>query len=119
MRDSKRSMAFADFALIVGLVLLAAVIFLIQSGGEKGTVVLIKRNGELLKSASISNDLTYDVDGLITVVIENGNVRVERAVCEDKLCEHMGRISKSGESIVCLPNGITVEIVGEEFDFII
>lgn len=119
MKNNKRNRAIADLALIAVLVLAAAVIFLFQSGKEKGAMVCIRRNGDLLKSVDITQDFTYDLDGLLTVVVENGEVRVEKAVCGDKLCEHMGRISRSGESIVCLPNGITVEIVGEEFDFII
>lgn len=118
MKDRK-SRVFADLVLISALVLIAAVIFIFQSGRDKGAVVLIKRNGETLKTALISEDLSYDLDGLLTVIVGNGEVRVENPVCEDGLCERMGSISRSGESIVCLPNGITVEIVGEEFDFIV
>lgn len=119
MKNRKKSMAVADFSLIAVLMILAAVVFLFQSAGEDGEAVLIKRNGELIKSVSLTQDIEYNVDGLLTVVVESGSVRVENAVCRDKLCEHMGGISKSGEIIVCLPNGITVEIVGGEYDFIV
>lgn len=115
--DKKK--AAADFILIAGIAVIAVLIFLFRSGGGEGGLVLIKRNGELKKSLPVAQNAEYDVDGLLTVIIENGKVWVINAVCEEKLCEKSGEISKSGEAIVCLPNGITVEIVGGEYDFIV
>jgi hypothetical protein len=36
------------------------------------------------------------------------------ADCPDKLCEKTGKISKNGETIVCLPHRVVVEIQGGE-----
>jgi hypothetical protein len=45
-----------------------------------------------------------------------------QADCPDKLCVHQKAISATGETIVCLPNKVVVEIAGEtedaEFDTI-
>lgn len=48
-------------------------------------------------------------------VIEVGEdkVRVIEADCPDKLDVKQGWISKPGEIIVCLPNRLTVEIIGD------
>jgi hypothetical protein len=32
------------------------------------------------------------------------------ADCPDKLCEKQGKISKNGQSIICLPNKIVIKI---------
>ena len=47
------------------------------------------------------------------VVIENGKVRVENSVCPSGSCEHSAAVSKKGESIICLPNKILIQISGE------
>ncbi len=47
------------------------------------------------------------------VVIENGAVRVAEADCPDQVCVHTGAISGPGETIVCLPNRLLIEITGE------
>ena len=41
--------------------------------------------------------------------------------CPDHLCEKMGRISSSGQSIICLPNRVVVEITGaaQEYDAVV
>jgi hypothetical protein len=36
---------------------------------------------------------------------------VEEASCPDGLCKSMGRISMSGQSIICLPNKVVIEIL--------
>ena len=39
---------------------------------------------------------------------------MEDADCPDRLCVKQGRIKKVGESIVCLPHKVVIEIVGEK-----
>ena len=34
--------------------------------------------------------------------------------CPDHLCENTGRIKYVGETIVCLPNKVTVMVIGED-----
>ena len=45
--------------------------------------------------------------------IENGQAWVTEASCPDKVCVHMGKISQPGQTIVCLPNQVVIEVVGE------
>lgn len=60
----------------------------------------------------LDEDRTVDL-GHLTVRIEGGFVWVEDADCADGTCERTGKISRAGQSIVCLPNGITVTIGGK------
>lgn len=50
----------------------------------------------------------------VHVVIENDKVWVDDASCPDKVCVRTGKINKSGQSIVCLPNKTVVYIEGAE-----
>lgn len=56
----------------------------------------------------------------ITVVIENREVYVWESNCPDGVCKASGRISRSGESILCAPAGVTLTVKGggDDVDFV-
>ena len=74
--------------------------------------VIITVNSEIFKETSLKSDKgqVIKINDTNTVVIENGYVYMQSANCNDKLCIKQGKITKIGESIVCLPNKIVVEI---------
>ncbi len=47
------------------------------------------------------------------LVIENGKAFIKSANCPDKICVKHHKISKTGETIVCLPHKLVVEITEE------
>lgn len=55
----------------------------------------------------LSSDL-----GTNALKIENGSVRMLESTCPDQVCVHTGIISKAGQTLVCLPNRVVVEITG-------
>ena len=87
---------------------------------SEGKTAVIEQNGTVAARLSLDKDTTYDVkiNGKITntVVIKNHAVSVSYADCPDKICKNHKSISKSGETIVCLPNKVTVTVEGGEND---
>ncbi len=51
--------------------------------------------------------------GICAIVIESGTVRVTSSDCPNKICIQMGRISRSGQWIACLPHQVFIRIIGE------
>ncbi|MGC9125101.1 MAG: NusG domain II-containing protein, partial [Caldisericaceae bacterium] len=51
-------------------------------------------------------------EGHLIVEVEGNRVRVSESTCKDHLCVKQGWIDRVGESITCLPNRISVSIVG-------
>lgn len=110
-----------DIALII-----IAVIFLVLWLIPKpvGGRVIISLNGEVFREISLNENSVIPIEtefGKNTVVIEEGEVFVTHSNCPDRLCEK-DRISKRGESIVCLPNRLSVTVEGknkEEVDVIL
>ncbi len=58
-----------------------------------------------------------DIDGHNKVVIADGEVWMEEADCPDKLCISQGKISRSGQTIICLPNKVMVTIKGGKSEY--
>lgn len=82
-----------------------------------GTEVRISLDGETYGIYDLVEDqrITIEKDGHTNVVvIENGTVYMESSSCHNQICVEHGRISTTNDSIVCLPNKVVVEIVGDK-----
>jgi hypothetical protein len=51
-------------------------------------------------------------DGYNLVIVKDDSIAIVEADCPDKVCIKPGFISKPGESLVCLPHKIMVEVKG-------
>ncbi len=99
-----------DIVIIVSVAaaFIASVVLLIGLSGQ-GSTVTVKQNNEIVYSEKLSYDVTVTLD-TNTVVIKDGIVYMSNATCKNQVCVNSGKISKKGESIVCLPNKVIVEI---------
>jgi hypothetical protein len=109
----------ADLLLLGGILaagcVLAIVLLLTRGSGNE---VQIRVDGQVVETLELSQDQTYEIQGVgggtNLLVIQNGEAWVEEATCPDGLCENMGKISQNGQSVICLPNKVVVEIVSQE-----
>ncbi len=85
-----------------------------NTGGDAIAVVTI--DGAVYGSSPLSEDVTEKIelpDGSYNILtISGGYADVIEASCPDQICVHHNRIRYSGESIVCLPNKLIVEVKG-------
>ncbi|SEA02451.1 hypothetical protein SAMN02745687_01460 [Lachnospiraceae bacterium NK3A20] len=87
-----------------------------QTAGSGSARVEIFKDGALYGSYALSEDNVIDVaDGEEdnVVVIRNGEVYMSEASCRNQICVNTGAIRAPGQSIICLPNRVVVEIVGD------
>lgn len=105
-----------DIALFAVVLALIVVMLIAVYGKKAGTAVEITTPTQTL-SYPLDTDREIEVEGKLTVVIEDGKVYVKDASCPDKVCERTGAVWRGGSVIVCLPNGIIVTVTGES-DFV-
>ena len=108
-----------DLYLIGGLLLVFLLILLVLGLTKRdGSAVRVSVDGVVKETFPLSEDLEYIIEGYDggtnTLVIEDGKAWLKDTSCPDHLCEKMGKISFAGQSIICLPNRVVVEIVGDE-----
>ena len=103
-----------DIILIASILIVAIAFFLIvELTKEEGAGVTVKVDGVKVAEYSLSKNGTYPLNGGTNIlVIENGKAYLTDANCPDKLCIHQGKISRTGETITCLPNKLTVTVFG-------
>lgn len=104
---------FKRYGLFVILISLGIVILILSIVFRTdGSSVIISIDGNDTKELSLSEDITYQIDeyGHNTLIIKDSMAWIEDADCPDKLCMNYGKISKTGESIVCLPHRLVIRI---------
>ena len=133
----KKFIRKADIILFVVLVVIglaaSAALTLSHSEAGSGAKVIIESGGDLYARYPLAEDRTVVVpspkqkgidapaadpvddasaqyDYYNVVVISNSTVSVTEASCKNQVCVKHDAISRSGESIVCLPNRLVVRI---------
>lgn len=81
-----------------------------------GTVATVRVDGRIVATLPLSEDAVLPLEDGTRVIVENGSVRISDATCPDLLCEACGSVSRRGQSILCLPNRISIEISDGEVD---
>lgn len=118
--DDKKKHRKRDLALVVIVLAVAAAGFLVNQNRHKEPAVMVEVSvdGKVVESLDLAKDADIEVkgyqEGTNHLIIKDGEVWIEDATCPDKVCIHQGKISKSGEMIVCLPNLMIAQIVSEE-----
>ena len=111
--EQRKTITRMDLLLIFLLLAAGGCLLFLRHRQEKGTMIRIYSDNELLTELPLDRDdnFTLSTDlGTNTIVIENGQAYVTDADCPDKICEQMGQISKPGETIICLPHKLIVEV---------
>lgn len=110
----RRKPRLADILLMVGLALAGAFILLMAFlMGQGGAFAEVRVNGSIYGTYALSEDRTVEIKGEggnNLLVIKNGKASMSEADCPDKLCVRQGEISLKGQSIICLPHKVVVEI---------
>ena len=111
---SKRQKIIADLILLLCLIIVGLSVFLISDLlKEEGAYVLVKVGDGEERLYPLSEDGEYPLNGGSNIlVIEDGKAYMSYADCPDKTCVRGGKISMTGERIVCLPNRIYISVVG-------
>lgn len=104
-----------DWIIIGSVLILAAGILVGRSLiGKTGNTVVVTLNGTVLIEQKLAEDATFPIqseDGYNLLQIADGRVKILEADCRDQICVKHMTISKRGESIVCLPHQLVIEIV--------
>lgn len=118
-----------DFIIIVVLMLLSFLPEIILSAkvgkGYENTYAEITISGDLYKTIPLSNHKGEEILEIKTkygtniIKIVDQKIGIIEADCSDKVCMNPQYIDKAGQSLVCLPHKVMIEIKGMAEDDII
>ena len=78
-----------------------------------GAQAVVTVDGQEVGRYPLRKSGTFPLNGGSNIlVVENGEAWVSDADCPDKVCMGMGKISRNGEFIACLPNRLLIVVEG-------
>ena len=109
-----------DALVVLFVIILAVVIavFIYGKSGEAALTATVKQRGETVAQVALdtlAEDKIITVDGKyhLTVTLTKDGAAVTESDCPGQDCLHTGRITRAGQSIVCLPEQVIVTLEGK------
>lgn len=109
-----------DGIIVVILILLSfapVLVFSLNRASSPTQEAVLSVDGKEIKTFDLSDNsqaYTYryeDKDGDYNLIEVKGNrIRIKEADCGDQICVRRGWIDQSGETIVCLPHKLLIEV---------
>ncbi len=102
------------FLIIIFVVIALIAIVFYGKNRDQGDKVIVKIDNEVRYEFLLNKEqeviIKLDDQESNTLVVKDGKADIVDATCPDHLCVNMKSISLEGESIVCLPHKLIVEI---------
>lgn len=108
-----------DIKLVVIVLIVIILLFSLTLFRKKANIANVYYENELILEIDLSINKIYEVDGYngkVKIEVLNNQIRVVEENSPYHLCSKQGFVSKSGESIICLPNKIIIELPSDELD---
>lgn len=105
-----------DMILFMGIFLAAFLLWLIPFLLNKDTsaVVTVRQDGKEIGTYPLGEEQTisipYGEDGYNLLFISGGEASISDADCPDGLCVRQRAVSRNGESIICLPHKLVIQV---------
>ena len=117
MKLRKYYLTPGDIVLIIVLgVSVLGSLLIFRNLGSHGKFAAVYVGKEQIYRLSLSVDREIIVQGPLgesIIKVENNHVFISEAPCPYKTCMKMGRINRTGETIICIPNRIILKIEGD------
>ena len=91
----------------------AAASMIWQNSAHSAADVNIYRADKKLTTLPLSTDAVYEIEDIGMIIeISDGSAFVKESSCRCKTCKSFGKLSKSGQTAVCLPYQVRIELSG-------
>jgi len=120
-----RKLITAGDLLVIAIALLLAIIayFVITYSSYEPVyaVVSVRNYPDVLLNLSEDREFVLPQNPSVRIIVQNGAAAFAASDCPDQLCVNMGNLRRPGQSAACLPNLVSLAIVGpaEEVDIIL
>ena len=107
--------------IVISVILAFALLFVLffEVTKKEGAFVEVTQGGEVIGKYSLLSDGVYTLNGGTNeLTIKGGAAYMTYSDCPDHTCENTGKLRHVGQTIICLPNDLTVTVVGVADDYV-
>lgn len=106
-------------ALLAAMILLCLAAAAVTLNMPKATSAVVECDGKTVLRQELSvltEPIEVEIEGknciVLTIVFYSDGAAVKSSACPDKICVNAGKLTRSGETAVCLPAGVTLRLEG-------
>lgn len=114
------SLLWGDWLIVTFSVIGVAWLFHSLWQNEPAAKLRIRQGDAVYGTYSLNQTKTVHVHGklgLANITIQQGKVRFQQSPCSNQYCVHQGWLSKAGQVAICLPNQLSIELLGAKKPF--
>lgn len=105
-----------DWLIIITSMLIVIYLFQTLWTNEHAAKVQIRLGDKVYATYSLNQQREIHIHGKLgdaTISIAQGKVRFSKSPCHTQYCVHQGWLTHAGQVAICLPNQISLELLGE------
>lgn len=115
-RFPKNALLSGDWLVLLCGALLVIYLFQTLWTNQPAAKVQIRVGDKVYATYSLNQAREVHVHGNLgesVISIANGKVRFAKSPCQTQYCVHQGWLSHTGQATICLPNQVSLELIGE------
>lgn len=110
-----------DIAVIAVILIVAAAFYFFKVSDSDKLEAVITVDGEIIETIELDAEkekrlISLKTNPEVIIAVENGAIYFEESGCDDKLCVLCGKLTKKGDTAVCLPAKTVVTVKGADVD---
>ncbi len=112
-----RHLLAGDWLIVIFSAVIVIALFQSLWSHEHASKVQIRMGDKILGTYDLNQQRDIKVHGIIgdaEIHIGHGKVRFAKSPCHNQYCVHQGWLTHSGQVAICLPNQISLELVGQK-----
>ena len=107
---------------LVIFVSIIAIIFMFQQfwSIEQASKLKIRQGNKVLGIYDLNHMRELEIHGAVGdahISISQGKVRFKQSPCYNQYCVHQGWLSRAGQVAICLPNQISLQLMGAKSSY--
>jgi hypothetical protein len=103
--------------IVMAVALLLSVFITLWQPEGHGAEAVVYLNGKRWARLNLFENKDIQVPGPLGISrlqVRNGQIRFVDSPCPTKLCVHAGWLSQGGETATCLPNRVSIQVLGDD-----
>lgn len=114
-KSSIKPVLIGDWFIIIGSLLLVVYLFQALWSNQQAAKVQIRLGDQVYATYSLNQQREILIRGTIgnaVIHISQGKARFAKSPCHNQYCVHQGWLTRAGQAAICLPNQISLELIG-------
>jgi len=116
LKDLTQAFLPGDWLVLIASTLCVIYLFQTLWTNEHAAKVQIRLSDKIYATYSLNQKREIHVHGKLgdaTISIAQGKARFAKSPCHTQYCVHQGWLTHAGQAAICLPNQISLELLGE------